>query len=207
MSTTMSANSIKAQMPHLIFTRIFGEPTHKQVKAVICKLTVNLMAVTCPWGHNKGHLNLLQDQAVYLACNGEVFTIPAIDSLPYPIILSGATTAECKELQANNVTIRQVWGTSKLMLLITCNQFLAAINDVYYATLDDPIEGLNGVDLRALVGHILTKYSQISQPDLDNNMSKFHKGINPSFPLAVYTRKQENARSLLPALVSLSPMP
>jgi len=35
------------------------------------------MAVSCPWGHNKGHLGLLQDPAIYLARNGAAFTIPA----------------------------------------------------------------------------------------------------------------------------------
>ena len=55
MSDTVSADSIKAQMPHAIVTRVLGEPTHKQVKMVISELTANLMAVSCPWGHNKGH--------------------------------------------------------------------------------------------------------------------------------------------------------
>jgi hypothetical protein len=61
MSDTVSADSIKAQMPHPILTRVLGESTHKQVKDDLCKLTANLMAVTCPWGHGKGHLGLLQD--------------------------------------------------------------------------------------------------------------------------------------------------
>ena len=70
MSDTVSADSIKAQMPHALLTRVLGEPTHKQVKMVIRELTANLMAVSCPWGHNKGHLELLQDPAIYLARNG-----------------------------------------------------------------------------------------------------------------------------------------
>ena len=45
MSDTVSADSIKAQMPHAILTRVLGEPTHKQVKMVIRELTANLMAV------------------------------------------------------------------------------------------------------------------------------------------------------------------
>jgi hypothetical protein len=63
MSDTVSADSIKARMQH----PIVGEPTHKQLKLIPHKLTANLMAVSCPWGHNKGHLGLLQDPALYLA--------------------------------------------------------------------------------------------------------------------------------------------
>jgi hypothetical protein len=69
MSDTVSADSIKAQMLHPTLTRVLGEPTHKQVKMVTRELTTNLMAVSCPWGHNKGHLGLLQDPAIYLARN------------------------------------------------------------------------------------------------------------------------------------------
>jgi hypothetical protein len=78
-----------------------------------------------------------------------------------------------------------------LVLSITRSQFAAAINDVYYAVLDDPIEGLNGVNMHTLVTHILTTYASISQPNLDDNLREFNTGIDPILPLAVYTRKQE----------------
>jgi hypothetical protein len=107
MSDTVSADSIKAQMPHTTLTRVLGEPTHKQVKMVIRELTANLMAVSCPWGHNKGHLGLLQDLAIYLARNGAAFTIPANESPTYPIIPAGATTQAREELRATNIAARK----------------------------------------------------------------------------------------------------
>jgi hypothetical protein len=42
--------------------------------------------------------------------------------------------------------------------------------------------------------HILTTYAQISQPDLDDNMTNFHSGTDSGLPLAVYTRKQEKCQ-------------
>jgi hypothetical protein len=75
------------------------------------------------------------------------------------------------------------------------NQFAAAVDNVYYATLDDPTKGLNTITLRELVAHIRTTYATISQPDVDNNMTKFHMGINPHLPLAIYTRKQEKCQT------------
>jgi hypothetical protein len=80
MSDTVSADSIKAQMPHPVLTRVLGEPTHKQLKLILSELTANLMAVFCPWGHNKGHLGLLQNPAHYLAQNGASFNIPPAKS-------------------------------------------------------------------------------------------------------------------------------
>jgi hypothetical protein len=162
---------------------------------VIRELTAkNLMAVSCPWGHNKGHLGLLQDPAIYLARNGDVYTIPAAEPPTYPVIPIGATVPQREELRAINIAARKAWATYRLVLAITRDQFAAAIDDVYYAVLDDPTEGLNGVDLRTLVQHILTTYAQISQPDLDDNMTEFNIGINSGLPLAVYTRKQEKCQ-------------
>jgi hypothetical protein len=89
---------------------------------------------------------------------------------------------------------RKARATYRLVLAITREQFAAAIDDVYYAVFNDPTEGLNGVDLRMLVQHILTTYAQISQPDLDDNMNEFNIGINPGLPLAIYTRKLEKCQ-------------
>ena len=89
----MSAEGIKAQIPHPILTHVCGKPAHKQIKTVIRELSANLMVISCPWGHSKGHLGLLQDSAIYLACKGEVFNIPHIEPPAYPVIPAGDTTA------------------------------------------------------------------------------------------------------------------
>jgi hypothetical protein len=193
-SDAMSAEGIKAQMLHPILTRVFGEPTHKQIKTVTPELPANLMAISCPWGHNKGHLGLLQDLAIYLACNGEVFNIPHVEPPAYPVIPACATTANREELPATNAAACKAWSTYKMVLTITRDPFGAAIDEVYYVVLDDLTEGLNAINLRTLVMHILNTYAQISQPDLDDNMTDFHSNINSGLPLAIYTRKQEKCQ-------------
>jgi hypothetical protein len=85
----------------------------------------------------------------------------------------------------------KAWTTYHLVRTIPHNQFAAAIDDVFYAVLDDPIKRLNSIDLRTLVQHITTTYRQISQPNLDNNLANFNTGVDPGLPLAVYMRKQE----------------
>jgi hypothetical protein len=180
---------------------------HKQVKVVLWELTANLIAVSCPWGHTKGHLGLLQDPAIYLAHNGALFDIPTAKPPAYPVVPAGMTVHQHKELWATNAAACKSWLTDCLVFSITRDQFAAAIEDVYYSVLDDPIEGLNGVNLRTLVTHILTTYAQISQPNLDDNLTKFNTNIDLILPLAVYTRKQENAKYLQMMLASPSPMP
>ncbi len=115
MSDTVSAEIIKAQMPHPILMRVQGYPTHKQLKLILRKLTANLMAVSCPWGHNKGHLGLLQDPALYLAQNGAPFDIPATEPPLYPVNPAGARAHQCMELRAQNTSARKVWSTYRLV--------------------------------------------------------------------------------------------
>jgi hypothetical protein len=194
MSDTVSAKSIKAQIPHATMTRILDKPSHNHLKQLKRKLTANLMAVSCPWGHNKGHLGLLQDPVLYLQRNSAAFTIPAAAPPAYPIIVASATTAECKEQRANNISACKAWSTYMIVHTITRDQFAASINDVYYATLNDPTEGLNAVTLRRLVTHIRTTYAQISQPDLNNNITNSNQRINPNLPLVIYTFKQEKCK-------------
>jgi hypothetical protein len=165
-------------MPHTTLT-----PTHKLLKILKKELAANLMAIPCPWGHGKGHLGLLQDPVLYLQRNGAAFEIP--DAVPpdYPINQPAALPAR-EAACAANLAKRKAWNMYLVVAAITRYQFAAAIDDVYYAALDDPIEGLNAVRLCELVAHICTTYSTISQPDIDNNMVDFHTGIDTQLPLA-----------------------
>jgi hypothetical protein len=194
MLDTVSADSIRAQMPHATLTRINGEPTHKLLKIREKELAANLMAIPCPWGHGKGHLGLLQDPVLYLQRNGTAFTIPAAAPPNYPINALAAVPAR-KAAQAANLAKRKAWNTCLVVVSIRRDQFAAAVDNVYFAALDDPTKGLNAITLHDLVAHIRTTYATISQPDVDDNMTEFHMGIDPHLPLVVYTRKQEKCQT------------
>jgi hypothetical protein len=190
MLDTVSADSMWAQMPHATLTRIKGEPTNKLLKIPEKELAANLMAIPCPWGHGKGHLGLLQDPVLYLQRNGAAFTIPLATPPNYPINVPAAVPAR-KVAQAANLAEQKVWNAYLVIASITRDQFTVAVDDVYYAALDDPTEGLNAITLRDLVAHIRTTYATISQPNINDNMTQFLTGMDPHLPLAVYTRKQE----------------
>jgi hypothetical protein len=151
-------------MPHPNLTCVFGKPTHKQIKTVICELSANVVAISGPWGHSKGHLGLLQDPAIYLARNREGFNIPHVDMLNLQPTQSSQQVPQpptLEELGATNAAAQKAWNTYKMVLTITCNQFAVAINDVYYPILDDPTKGLNAVNLCTPVMHILNTYAKI----------------------------------------------
>jgi hypothetical protein len=112
----------------------------------------------------------------------------------YPIVPADATAHQHDELQAQNTSMCKAWTTYHLVRAITRDQYAAAINNIFYAILDNPIKGLNGINLRTLVHHIATTYKQISQPDFNDNMAKFNAGIDLGLPLDVYMRKQERCQ-------------
>ena len=130
--------------------------------------------------------------------------IPNIEPPAYPVIPAGTMTTNRKELRATNTAACKAWNTYKMVLTITHNQFAVAINNVYYSILDNPTKGLNAVDLCTLVMHILTTYAQISQPDLDDNLTNIHFGINLGPPLPSTQGSRRNVRTLPPMPVSPS---
>jgi hypothetical protein len=72
-------------------------------------------------------------------------------------------TTDHDELRATNAAACRAWNTCKMVLTITHDQFVAMINNIHYTILDNPTKGLNAIDLRTLVMHILNTYTQ-NQP-------------------------------------------
>ena len=66
-----------------------------------------------------------------------------------------------------------------------------AIDNVYYAALNNPTEELNSVSIWVLITHIRKNYAQISQPEINANMPDLHQGIDAALPIAVFYARQE----------------
>ena len=99
---------------------------HTSLKALENELAANLMAIPCPWGHNKGHLGLLQDPAIYLKQNGAPFNTPVNAPPAYPADLAGNAAAGIHE--AARVDNQAQLKAGEIYIA-------EAINDIYYAAL------------------------------------------------------------------------
>ena len=67
----------------------------------------------------------------------------------------------------------------------------ACIRNVYYAKIDNPDEGLNGVTIREFLGHVRSRYATINQTLIDENIVELDKPIQADLPLAICTRNQK----------------
>jgi hypothetical protein len=110
--------------------------------------------------------------------------------------MASATTVEHKEQRANNISACKAWPMYMNVRTITHDPFTASINNIYYATLDDPVEGLNAVTLHQLDTHICTEYAQISQTNLNNNVTNFKQESIQTFSLLSTCASWKSARHL-----------
>ena len=181
-------------MPHQSLTNINSEPTHAAMKKLEKELAANLIAVHCPWGHGRGYLGELLPAALFQARYGAAYVPPIAAPPAYPVIPQGASTAQREELRATNEQALQHWQTMLHVRRIAVNLAANAIDEVYYAELDDPVEGLNNVEIQDIIDHIKERYCHIDQANLDKNLDRFNQGIDPSVPLIIYIRKQEDCQ-------------
>ncbi|KAL7531195.1 hypothetical protein ACHAXR_003897, partial [Thalassiosira sp. AJA248-18] len=96
-----------------------------------------------------------------------------------------------EQARAENNIDATYWATATHARRIAVDIGARALEPFVYAELDDPDEGLDGVNIRDLYDHIMDRFAKISQVEIDANLVEFNEGIDPSKTLAVYTRKQE----------------
>ena len=194
MSSSISRADVLALMPFPILTKVDGEPTYQAMKQWKKEMSSNLISVSMPadWGRGKGLLGELQDAAIFLARNGAAYNPPAAAPPAYPVIPVGATTTQREELRATNATANINWNKAVHAKRLAVNIGAQALEQFVYAELDDPDEGLNGVDIMDLYNHVMDRFATISQMEIDANMAEFMEQMDPTTTLAVYNRRRRN---------------
>ena len=132
----------------------------------------------------------------FLAQNGVSYNPPVNVPPAYPVIPGGATTAKRKEARALHKIEDQYYKTSvRAVTLIT--EISAAAFDVFVlANLMNPGKGLNGVTICQIFGHVMLRFVNVSQLEVDSNLIRFNKPMYPSITLAVYVRRQERCQEV-----------
>ena len=193
MAKPISRDEVLALFPNPILTHISGEPTYQNMNLWKKEMAVNLLAVKTPdeWGRGKGLLGELQDATVFNARNGAAYNPPSTAPPVYPIIPPNATVPQREQLCAENALAIRFWDATDHGKRLAVTIGAAALEDFTYAEIDDPDEGLNDVIIIDLYNHIMDRFANISQAEIDANLATFNEGIDATKTLAVYTRKQE----------------
>ena len=156
-------------------------------------MSANLIAIKTPiyWVHGKNYLGLLQDPAVFLARNTDLYNPSLVNPPKYPAIPQNLATAAREELRAAKKVVTVNWERYQHTQRIAVNIGAADFEPFIIAELDDPEEGLNAAYVRMLYKHVMDWFAKILQTKIDANLNQFNIGIDPNLMLAVYTRKQE----------------
>ena len=178
----VSWESIQALMPHQTLMKINGEPTHVTMKKLEKELAANLIAIQCPWGHGRGYLGELLPAALFQARYGAAYTPPAAAPPAYPVIPPGSATVAREELRATNEEAQQNWQTMLHVCRIAVNLAADAIEDVYYTELDNPVKGLNDVQIQDLIDHVKDRYCHIDHADLTETLTVSIKAPTHPYP-------------------------
>ena len=198
MSSEVSRVDVLAVMPNQSCTKIGGEPTYQNMMIWKRKINANLIAVTMPiaWGRGKGLLGSFQEPVTFLARNGAPYNPPANAPPAYPVIQAGATTAEREEARALHKIEDRYWKTSVHAAALIAEIGAGAFDEFVLAELMDPDEGLNGVTIRQIFDHVMLRFANVSQLEVDSNLIRFNEPMDPSVTLAVYVRRQERCQEV-----------
>ena len=158
-----------ALMPHQTLDKVVSEPNYSQMKKWRKQMSANLISVKTPtdWGRGKCHLGILQDPAVFLARNGDPYNPPLVEPPEYPAIPQKSATAAREQLRAANEVATINWERYQHTQHIVVNIGAAAFEPFVIGELDDPDEGLNAVDIRALYKYLMDRFAKISQTKID----------------------------------------
>ena len=164
-----------------------SKPMQKGVRKLEKELGANLITIECPWFTTKGVLvNSRMLPLSWHATGHPVFcqlmhhqhTRPFPQDLPLLTADASIPKMKMHSRPGKPSTIYIELPSTK--------------------SLDDPDKGLNDVFIRDLLDLILDCYCHVGKDEINKNMETFMKGSNPSHPLFVYTRKQENCQDSLP---------
>ena len=59
------------------------------------------------------------------------------------------------------------------------------IKPMYYEEIDNPDKGLSSIDICNFFSHILDRYCDIDQTDINDNITMFNQSIDPSLPMYI----------------------
>ena len=88
--------AVLASFPFNPVSKIVSEPSNTELSKWFRKMCSNLISVNAPLevGRGKGHLGMLQQDAVFQAHNGQAYNPPLFVPTSTPVFPTGSTVAQ-----------------------------------------------------------------------------------------------------------------
>ena len=163
----MSRDDVFVLIPHQTLDKVVGDPTYSQMaKSNECQLNCNQDAYLLgPW--KKLSRAFARPRRFLGKERGPVQPSPLVEPPEYPAIPQKSATAAREQLRAANEVATINWERYQHTQHIVVNIGAAAFEPFVIGELDDPDEGLNAVDIRALYKYLMDRFAKISQTKID----------------------------------------
>jgi hypothetical protein len=175
-------------------TTIIGRPRHAEIKKFLRELKINARSVRCDIGGGQhGYVWMLEDEPTWLAREGiTAVAVPPTD----PGACSATGTAAERE------AARWLWEEAKYTWQYYINMEVAFqklikenINSDYLDELADPNEGLVDVTPRDMLTHLITRYGQITEEEIEANENILHTPFDISDSFESFIKRMQMCKS------------
>ena len=183
-------------MPFPKLTCCLDQPMCPEMVVIQKEIYRNPAPISLPFGTSHTRfLGIMMPEVLYIQHFNVLFQ-PPCNLGKYPDnIPTNASNQQCSKLLICHKASKLVYNTFKVVLQCLWNQFQEAIHKDYVAELNYPDIGLNNVFPSIIYQHIVNRYAKIDLRMAEENQKKFNAPIDPSKPLAVYTKKQKHCQA------------
>lgn len=177
-----SATDPTLSFPHAELTRIIGKPTFHGVQQIKKQLISNAVSVPSNRGNGVlGHAVIVLGQVAYdaIAGPGNLWVDP-VNPGNAPLIAANATQAQILNAQHQWEREKAEWELFIAISSALKRQLLAAIDDIYISSLEDPLFGFTNTTVHAILTHLDTTYAIVDQDALKTNLDDLAAPWEPS---------------------------
>ena len=187
---------IQVAMPFLKLTHCLDERTYPEMAVIQKEIYQNLAAILSPFGTGQaGYLEIMMPNMLYIQHFNDPSQSPGNPG-EYPDDIPANMSAQRQsKLIICHKAVKLIYDTYKAVTQCLWNQFQEAIHEDYLAELDNPDVGLTNVHPSIIYQHIIDRYVKIDLCMANDDGKQFNAPMEPSKPLAVYTKKQEHCQA------------
>lgn len=168
--------------PHAELKPVVGKPSFHDVQQLKKQLISNAVSVASNRGNGAlGHAVIVLGQAGYnaIAGPGNNWINPANPGNA-PVIPVGATQAQILNAQHQWEREKTEWELFNSTTSALKRQLLAAVDNTYISSLEDPLFGYTNTSVHAILTHLETTYAVVDQDALKTNLDILSAPWEPS---------------------------
>ena len=168
----LNDDQLLAVFPHLVLTKIVGDPNLKSVTLQQSEHNGNLASIKSNLGNGlTGLMVISMKPEIFATIHPNLFAIPTnlVPALDPDTIAAASSATKIADLYKAYAFQSNIYSEFVAAKRISVKLTLDSMAKLYYKALKHTHTGYANVNLRQLLDHLVTTYAAIDQFDLENN--------------------------------------